>query len=173
MKLSALKLTTLFLILTASQTFSQEKKECPCCSSEYSQFDYWVGEWDVFDTTGTKVGSNIITKLEDGCLLKEQWTSTGKHTGTSYNFYNRTDKSWNQIWVDNQGTVLDLKGELINGAMTLKSSLVKNKDGENIYHRIAWHQQKDGSVMQVWGVVHEDGKVLSNLFKGQYKKVKK
>ncbi len=159
------------IILVSNQIImAQETKPCPCCSEEYNQFDYWIGNWEVYDTSGTKVGTNNIEKLMDGCIVKENWTSTGKHRGTSYNFYNRTDKSWNQIWVDNQGTVLDLKGELVNKVMTLKSAQTKDQEGNVIYHQITWKLQKDGSVIQIWDVIDAQGNVKSNLFTGIYRK---
>ncbi len=165
-----ISLTAILLTTFVLNSNAQEKSVCPCCTEKYDHFNYWLGSWEVYDTTGTKVGSNVITELENGCLIKEQWTSTGKHTGTSYNFYNKADDSWNQVWVDNQGNVLDLKGGLINGSMTLKSAMVKDKDGNEIFHRITWFRQKDGTVKQVWDVVRANGEVASNLFTGIYKK---
>ena len=165
-----LTLISFVLILQSLNTNAQQAAACPCCTAKYDQFNYWLGSWDVYDTTGTRVGGNEVAELENGCLIREQWTSAGKHTGTSYNFYNKTDDSWNQIWVDNQGNVLDLKGGLVNGSMTLKSAMVKDEKGNEVFHRITWIRGSDGTVKQVWDVVRSDGEIAANLFTGIYRK---
>ncbi|MCH2578907.1 MAG: hypothetical protein MK003_11205, partial [Pseudomonadales bacterium] len=40
----------------------------------FSDFDFWVGEWEVFDSsTGAKVGEETIQKIESGGMLLEHW----------------------------------------------------------------------------------------------------
>ena len=82
----------------------------PCQSSEHRQFDFWVGQWDVFATSGKKVGENRIELIADGCALLEQWTGNGGVTGKSLNIYDTIDRRWHQTWVDNGGTLLMLAG---------------------------------------------------------------
>ena len=84
---------------------------CACCTEKHQQFDFWVGEWVVFDTTGTKVGENTIEKLENDCILSEYWRGASGSTGRSYNYYNALDDTWNQTWIDNNGGSLVLKGK--------------------------------------------------------------
>lgn len=62
-----------------------QKKQCNCCTSEYKQFDFWLGDWEVFNLKGIKVGENKIVSLQDSCIIQENWTSN-EQTGTSYNF---------------------------------------------------------------------------------------
>ena len=90
----------------------QDNPPCKCCGDEYRQFDFWIGDWMVFDTTGKLVGNNQIVLLEDHCVLQENWKSgDSKYSGTSYNYYDNTDETWNQLWLDNQGGILKLKKE--------------------------------------------------------------
>ncbi|MCH7995101.1 MAG: tetratricopeptide repeat protein, partial [Planctomycetes bacterium] len=42
---------------------------------ELRQFDFWVGDWDVFNAKGVKVGANKIELLLGGHLIQETWTS--------------------------------------------------------------------------------------------------
>jgi hypothetical protein len=69
-------------------------QECPCCGPEYRQFDFWEGEWIVYDSLESEVGRNSIVAAQEGCLLVESWTSSSGGTGTSYNYYNRIDSTW-------------------------------------------------------------------------------
>ena len=60
--------------------------------------------WVVTNPDGSPAGTNTIVKLQENCLLQENWASAnGKVTGTSNNFYNYKADQWEQIWVDNMG----------------------------------------------------------------------
>ena len=118
---------------------------------------------------GQKAGTNSITKLYDGCVLQEKWESVGPPKGTSYNFFDQSDQTWNQIWVDNTGFVLNLKGNLIENSMVLKSALQKGEKGA-FYHQITWTPNDDGTVIQLWETFDEQQNKTAELFRGTYKK---
>ena len=47
-------------------------KAFPCEHDErFSEFDFWVGEWDVHIANGTFAGHNVIEKTQRGCVLIE------------------------------------------------------------------------------------------------------
>ncbi|PQJ80763.1 hypothetical protein [Polaribacter porphyrae] len=149
---------------------AQTTQKQPCSGEKYSQFDFWQGSWKVYDTKGKLIGTNKLIKMQSNCVMQENWESkTSSNKGTSYNYYNKTDDSWNQVWVDNTGFSLVLIGNLIDGKMVLKSELIKTKKG-NYYNRVIWSKNTDGSVTQVWDYLNEKGKVISEAFRGIYKK---
>lgn len=149
---------------------AQNSSKTPCGGEKYSQFDFWVGNWNVYDVKNNLIGTNKLVKMQSNCVLQENWESkTSNNKGTSYNYYNKVDDSWNQVWVDNTGYSLVLKGNLIDGKMVLKSDLVKSKKG-NYYNRVTWTKNADNSVTQVWEYINENGKVTSEAFRGIYKK---
>ena len=140
---------------------------CPCCYDSYTDFDFWKGDWYVTDTLGNKVGDNTISKIEANCILMEKWTGAKGGSGTSINFFDKSDSTWNQTWIDNQGGVLRLKGNLIDEKMILKSDLISGEKGD-YYNQITWIPNKDGTVTQLWAVYGTDKKLLQVLFKGIY-----
>ena len=144
-------------------------ENCNCCSKNYQSFDFWVGEWDVFNTDNQQIGENSITKQYDNCVLQEKWVSKGILKGTSYSFFNKVDASWNQIWVDNTGYTLQLKGAYSNNRMVLKSNLLK-QNGNEFYNQITWIKNNDGTVTQLWETFTPDNKKIAELFRGIYKK---
>ena len=149
---------------------SQNKKAPPCSSKEYKQFDFWIGNWNVYNTNNQLIGTNKIVRMNNACTIQENWESkTSSNKGTSYNYYNNKDKSWNQLWISNTGGVLALKGNRIGNKMILKSEAVKNKKGD-YYNKITWTKKSDGSVEQLWQIVDINDKILSESFKGLYKK---
>lgn len=159
---------SIFLFANFSGT-AQQPENCICCTEKYTQFDYWVGNWDVYDLNEKLIGTNKITKEYDNCVLRENWKSQGKSRGTSYNFYDKSDDSWNQVWVDNTGFVLRLKGNQVDGNMVLKSELTTGKNGV-FYHQISWIKNDNGTITQLWETFDNHDVKLSEPFKGIYKK---
>jgi hypothetical protein len=151
-------------------TLSAQNNDCKCCSEKSSEFDFWEGSWTVTNPDGTVAGTNTIDKIQNNCILRENWTSAqGKLTGTSNNFYNYKSKQWEQIWVDNQGGSLHLKGNKVGNQMILKTDVEKNKEGKSFFHRVTWTHNSNGSVRQFWEVV-TDEKDVNVAFDGLYKK---
>lgn len=124
----------------------------------------------VYDTTGNKVGENSISKIENNCALVEHWKGALGGTGTSMNYYDKTDNTWNQLWIDSKGSILKLKGQLKAGKMVLRSELQKGQKIDWYYNQITWTPNKDGSVSQLWEVYNKQDQLLNTLFLGIYKK---
>ncbi len=161
---------TLSIGLFLVQSIDAQTKKAPCDTQKHKEFDFWEGSWNVYDTKGTLIGENNLIKMHSGCVMQENWVSkAGPSRGTSYNYVDLKDNTWNQVWVDNSGFSLVMKGNLIDGKMVLKSKLLKGKQAE-YYNRITWTPNKDGSVTQVWEVVSDQDKVLQEAFRGIYKK---
>lgn len=158
----------LFILLCNSVLAQNNSGNCNCCSKENRQFDFWIGDWQVFNKLGVNVGENKIVVLQDSCLLQENWISNGQ-TGTSYNFYDNTDSTWNQVYIDNLGTVLNLKGHFLEEKMVLKSQKIKG-DKKDYFNRIIWSMDSLGNVNQKWDIIDEEDNVLSIVFDGIYKK---
>lgn len=172
MKLFA-RFITLLVISSASATLSAESTSPSptppppgCPSEEHRQFDFWVGEWEVFNPEGDKVGENTITKVLDGCALHENWISESPFRGNSYNIYDASRGVWHQSWVDNTGTLLRLEGGLKDGAMELAGETQSDKG--RLLNRIRWTQEEE-DVRQVWQVSQDDGENWQTIFDGLYK----
>ncbi len=165
---------TIFFIMfmTVVNTFSQTT-DCNCCSEAQLAFDFWVGEWNVTNADGTPAGKNSIVKEENGCVLRENWTSAKSgFTGTSLNFYNALEKQWEQLWVDNTGNYLKLAGNRVDNRMVMTSVELTRSDGQKYRNRITWTLNKNESVSQLWEVLEGD-QVTSVVFEGLYKKILK
>ena len=166
-------LTLFFICLSLSVSegsMAQNTQSKPCDTEEYKQFDFWLGNWNVFDINGKLIGKNNIIKVPNACAIQENWDSnTGPSLGTSYNFYNSTTKKWHQVWIDNSGFSLFLKGNYTNNKMILSSEIQETPNGK-FYNRITWTKNSDGSVTQVWDYMSPENKVLKEAFRGIYKK---
>lgn len=149
-----------------------QQNPCACCSKDHTAFDFWIGTWNVINPDGTNAGKNVITKIEDNCVLRENWTSAkGNYTGTSYNFYNAQTNQWEQIWIDNKGGNLHLKGQRVGNQMILQSDELQNKEGDTYVNRVTWTLNDDGSVRQHWETSNNQKKWIT-VFDGLYVKEK-
>jgi hypothetical protein len=138
-----------------------------CDGPEHAQFDFWVGEWDVHEwgkEGEKKPAHNSITKIHNGCALREDYHSPSGYEGSSVNFYDRFDGHWHQTWIDGSGTPLYLVGGLEDGKMVMADS----PDDGRPWSRITWTPQPDGSVRQTWEMSRDEGGTWDVAFDGRY-----
>ena len=167
--------TSIFFIFVffSLQIQSQNNNKAPCSTAIYKQFDFWVGNWNVYNSKNKLIGKNKIVKMNNACAIQENWSSmVGASKGTSYNYYNATDKKWHQVWVDNAGGSLVLKGNYKNNKMVLKSTLITGKKGA-YYNQITWFKNSDGTVTQLWELLDKQHTAFNEIFRGTYKKITK
>jgi len=138
-----------FLLLSAALLLSAiaapaEAPERHCSASEYRQFDFWAGDWDVVDTTtGDVEGHARVERILDGCVLREQYDGAAGSHGESFNIYDPWRQMWHQIWVNNRGQLLLLEGKLNHGEMDL-SGIQRTVDGQEEHVRGQWRWVNDG-----------------------------
>jgi|SRR5262245_14012482 len=95
----------------------------PCDSPEHRQFDFWLGDWDVYDVGDAKPTMRIrVERILDGCALKETYSDVNGVLGESINLYDLPRKLWHQTWATNRGQVLYLDGKLENGRMSFTAT---------------------------------------------------
>jgi hypothetical protein len=130
----------------------------PCATPEHGQFDFWVGDWDVYKRGGDKlVAHSRIEKLYDGCAIRENWMPLKNSGGGSLSTYDSGARKWRQTWIDNGGARVDFEGGMQGMTMVLEGhwpGLVQ--PGKDALIRMSYAVEPDGSVRQ-WGVASEDG----------------
>lgn len=151
----------------AASAQGAQNRPPPCATEEYRQFDFWAGDWNVLDTAGSVIGTNTITPMFGGCVLREHWEGGGGNIGESFNMYDRSSGKWHQTWVDNGGLLLQLDGAFEAGSMVLHGEL-RGRDGTLSQQRVTWTPAEDGSVRQHWESSTDDGETWSTQFDGKY-----
>jgi hypothetical protein len=158
------------LLIASSLGIPATAQVAPTCSDgeKAHQFDFWIGEWDVYSQEQL-AGTNSIRPILGGCVLQEMWNGAQGSAGSSLNFYNPREKQWQQFWVWRNGTTLNLAGGLVDGKMVLEGDSV-NREGEAIRNRITWTANPDGTVRQHWEVSQDESESWQTAFDGLYKK---
>ena len=142
-----MKLHVFLALLAAAPACAQAPPANPpprCETAIYKAFDFWVGEWEVFNPAGQKVGASSVTREESGCLIVERWTSARGNNGQSYNFYDAGRGQWRQVWVS-PTELTDYAGNLnAKGEMVLEGDL-QQAGGYGGRSRGTWAKNADGS----------------------------
>ena len=124
----------------------------PCDTPQHHQFDFWVGDWRVFDSTdGQLVGFDRVQKLEAGCVVQQNLTlitDLYRRPGVAYRLdgigVNRFDgERWLELWADNQWGAIALQGTPQGDKAMVMTSIVPSRNRDL---RLVWERLPDGSV---------------------------
>lgn len=159
-------------IYSFNYSYAQDvETPCKCCSENYRLFDFWIGEWEVRDSTGNLLGHNSIELIQDSCALQENWESAKGYTGTSLSFYNQATKLWHQTWIDQAGGVILMNGEPLKDKMIMYTKKVPIKDSTTYFqNKTTWKPLTDGRVHHVWEQTKDGGNTWKVVFDGYYKR---
>lgn len=139
-----------------------------CASEAHRAFDFWLGTWEVTDSSGNVAGHNVITAEEDGCLLVERWTSASGGTGQSYNFLDPSTGKWRQLWVS-KGGVIDYSGGLTETqSMKLEGEITYQSSGQTTPFTGEWTLNDDGTVTQHFEQYNAETDSWDEWFTGLY-----
>lgn len=143
-----------------------------CSGPEYRQFDFWVGEWDVYHPAAdTIVGHNHIKNILNGCVIEENWTGASGFQGKSFNTYNPVDATWNQVWVDVSGSTYHFKGTFANGVMLMKGETINPQNGQKVLFEMSYTPNEETqTVRQLWKSSADEGATWNTIFDGVYRK---
>jgi hypothetical protein len=151
----------LTLLLAAGQAIANPAAATPpsphCSAAEYHQLDYWIGDWDTFETDAPGGASEARARVEpiaQGCAIHELYEQNDGLIGDSILSYDPVRKQWQQTWVTNRGSIMVIHGTVKDGALVLEGE-VHLKDGKSVMQRITWKAQDKG--VRESAVLSKDG----------------
>ena len=168
------KLLPLLFLLLSPSLFAQK----PCSLPVFRQFDFWVGDWEVFTTNGKKAGNSKISILLDSCVILEEWTSATSqqgliYSGKSFNMYNVATKQWQQTWVDNTGNTTEfLRGVGSDGKIVYYADKVMDPKGKNFMRRLTFTKLTNDKVRQFGERSNDEGKTWTVEYDLEYRRMK-
>jgi len=161
--------------LSAQAIAAQDVKieQCPI-SPEYSQLDFWLGDWEVF-ADQQKVGDNRIEKILGGCIVMEHWTGADGKQGKSVFYYDLVNKTWKQLWFTQWA---NFPGGIKEKILVKKfryggvrfQGLIANADGGTYLDRTTLTPLANGNVRQLIEVSEDEGDNWRPTFDAIYKR---
>jgi ketosteroid isomerase-like protein len=144
-----------------NRAFAVEPAAPPhCAAPSHRQFDFWAGDWDVFDVgSPLQVAHAKVDLILDGCVLREDYQGTDGHKGQSFTIYDAARNVWHQTWVTNRGELLEIEGKLDAGVMILSG-----KDHAASTFVRGWWKPINGEVRETAATSTDDGKTWKPWF---------
>lgn len=144
---------TIVIVINAITATVSAQNQNPCSDPNSSQFDFWVGEWNLswLDNEGkTLTGKNKVNKIMGGCTIEENFsTDDGSFIGKSFSVYNSQKGYWEQTWVDNSGAYMNFTGGMDGDKMIL-SRTVTGKQGNEITQRMVFYDISNDKFTWDW-----------------------
>ncbi|MEO7997675.1 MAG: hypothetical protein ABI852_09530 [Gemmatimonadaceae bacterium] len=74
------------------------------CSAnpDYQQLAFWVGDWDVYDSLGSRYATQNVHAIVDGCAITADWIGRAGNKGFSVSAFDLRKREWKQVYVSNQ-----------------------------------------------------------------------
>lgn len=165
------------LLLIVAVLFSMGMQaQKPCSGPAYRQFDFWIGEWEVYGKNGQKAGDSKVSLLLDSCSVLEEWTSATlqrglRYAGKSFNMYNRAKQKWQQYWVDNAGTITEyFNGHYEDGKMILETDNARINDSTWQIRKMTFYDLGADKVRQHGENSNDGGKTWTTSFDLEYRR---
>jgi hypothetical protein len=136
-----------------------------CSAADYHQLDFWIGDWDTFETEvpgGPSVARARVEPIAQGCAIHELYEQTDGLVGDSILSYDPVRKQWQQTWVTNRGSLMVLWGTFEGNALVLEGE-VHLRDGTSVLQRITW-QARDKGVRESAVLSKDGGKTWTPAF---------
>lgn len=132
-----------FAIIAACSGAAVSAQPRSCTTPEYRQFDFWIGDWDVFERGTSRKAADVVVKTDlQGCAITEEYRDESGLLGKSTSSYDSRTKTWQQTWTTNHGELLVVHGTLRGGVMTLEGWL-HSGTAESLVRAI-WAPEPDG-----------------------------
>lgn len=169
-------LFTSISIFVATIIHAQQR---PCAGSPvYRQFDFWIGQWDVYALNGKKAGDSKVSLILDSCIILEEWTSTSQlngltYMGKSFNTFNSSSGQWQQTWVDNSGGTIEfLKGKYGDNKMVFQTYPFNFNADTIAIRRLTFFNLGSDEVRQLGEISKDNGTTWSTEYDLDYKRKK-
>lgn len=140
-------------------------KSSACSDAEYHRLDFWIGDWDAYDTdapNGPVQARAQIDPIADGCAIHELYKQSDGLIGDSILSYDAVRKQWQQTWVTNRGSIMVITGNFRDGALVLEGE-AHLADGRSVRQRITWKKQ-DSAVRESAVLSRDLGKTWTPAF---------
>ncbi|SEP36397.1 tetratricopeptide repeat protein [Mucilaginibacter sp. OK283] len=149
----------------------------PCmANAQARQFDFWVGEWNVYPTgTNTLAGHSLVQMVSGGCALLENWEATnGSSSGKSLNFIDEANGKWKQTWVGNYANGIQefVNGQYADGAMRFTFTTT-DAQGHPLTGRFIFYNLGADKVRQFNETSADGGKTWVTAYDFTYIRIKK
>ena len=143
---AAMAFFSAFIIPTVAIQAAAVPSSPSCSAAEYRRLDFWIGDWDTFESDtpgGASIARAHVEAIAGGCAIHELYEQGDGLIGDSILSYDPVRKEWQQTWVTNRGSIMVIFGNFKDGMLVLEGE-VHLMDGRSVTQRITWQTQNNG-----------------------------
>jgi hypothetical protein len=147
----------------------------PCTAdSSYQRLAFWIGDWDVYDSTGAQYATQRVHPVIDQCAIAAEWTSGGGNKGMGLSAFDLKTHAWRQVYVSNQvpfrsGVTLRTSDPSYTGPGIRFIPLLPPSDGNPELTRVTIMPLSDHRALQEFEDSKDGGKTWQVVFKGEHR----
>ena len=148
----------------------------PCAAdSSYQRLAFWVGDWDVYDSTGSHYAVQRVQPAVDGCAFTAEWTGRVGDKGLAMFAFDGKAREWRQVYVSNQvpypsGITLRKSDPTYNGPGIRLIQLLDPPAANLARTRVTIMPLGDNRAMQQFEDSRDGGKTWHVEFKGEHRR---
>ena len=154
---------------------AQSATTSPCAAdSSYQRLAFWIGDWDVYDTTGAHYATQRVRAAIDGCAITAEWASSGGNKGMGLSAFDLKTRAWKQVYVSNQvpfrsGVTLRTSDPSYKGPGIRFIPLLDPTAGNPAQTRVTIIPLSGHRALQEFEDSRDGGKTWQVVFKGEHR----
>ncbi|MEI6311303.1 MAG: SRPBCC domain-containing protein [Bacteroidota bacterium] len=159
-----------FILLLGISSLLKAQNEVPCTAPESHDFDYMLGEWQVYQQD-TLIAFSTFSKEFNNCTVQEFYREPRKnYFRNSDATYNTTKKAWELCTYDNQGEYYIFQGNYASKTIQLTSTKVLSGT-KNILVKLVYSNIQENSFVREIKISMDSAKTFITFNKLNYKRI--
>jgi hypothetical protein len=147
----------------------------PCTAdSNYQRLAFWVGDWDVYDSVGTRYATQRVHTVVDACAMTAEWTGPVGDKGMGLSAFDVRTGEWRQVYVSNQvpspsGVMVRKSDPSYSGPGVRFIPLLDPAAGDLARSRVTIVPLSDHRALQLFEGTTDGGKTWRTVFKAEHR----
>jgi hypothetical protein len=142
--------------------------------SNYQRLAFWVGDWEVFDSTGTRYAAQRVSTVLDACAITAEWTGPAGGKGMALSAFDMRSGDWKQVYTSNQipspsGVSLRKSDPTYQGPGIRFITLLDPAPGDRARTRVTIVPLDGHRALQHFENSRDGGETWSTVFKAEHR----
>lgn len=148
----------------------------PCAAdSSYQRLAFWVGDWEVTDSTGGHYATQRVRAVVDACAITAEWTGRVGDKGLSLSAFDVRTGEWMQVYVSNQvpyrsGIPVRHSDSTYHGPGIRFIPLLDPASADLARSRVTIMPVTNDSALQLFEDSPDGGKTWKTVFKAEHRR---
>jgi hypothetical protein len=126
------KASLVVALMLATLPIAAQAAGCP--APQYRQFDFFVGHWNVYDSRGGLVGTDVVEPELKDCVISKRFTGNDGGLGIGLSRYQPATRTWYQDFMGDDGLSVTLR----TGQRNRRAMDRFDRRRQNMDHDLRW-----------------------------------